>query len=57
MAHAETGRIEEARAQAHEVLRIDPRFSITRHASMSAYRKEEHNIRRLQALRAAGLPD
>jgi TolB-like protein/DNA-binding SARP family transcriptional activator/Flp pilus assembly protein TadD len=57
MCLAEMGRIEEARRQAAEVLRLDPRFSTARHAAMSRYRDEEHARRRLVALRAAGLPD
>jgi tetratricopeptide (TPR) repeat protein len=54
---AEMGRIEAARRAAAEVLRIDPRFSIARHAAMSAYRDEEQGRRRLAALRAAALPE
>ncbi len=54
--YAEMGRLAEARAQAQEVLRIDPDFSIRRHTAMSQYRLPEHTDRRLRALRVAGLP-
>lgn len=54
---AEMGRIDEARRQAAEVLRINPAFSVARHTAMSHYRMQEHTERRLEALRAAGLPD
>jgi adenylate cyclase len=54
--YAEMGRPAEARAQAQEVLRIDPDFSIRRHTAMSQYRLPEHTDRRLRALRVAGLP-
>jgi hypothetical protein len=50
------GKLDEAREQAREVLRINPDFSIERHTSMSQYRLPEHANRRLRALRAAGLP-
>jgi TolB-like protein/pimeloyl-ACP methyl ester carboxylesterase len=55
--YAEMGRLLEAREQAREVLRIDPAFSITKHTRLNAYRLPEHSQRRLDALRAAGLPD
>ncbi len=54
--YAEMGRLAEARAQAQEVLRIDPDFSIRRHTAMSQYRLPKHTDRRLRALRVAGLP-
>jgi len=54
--YAEMGRLVEAREQAQEVLRINPDFSIERHTAMSQYRLPEHTLRRLRALRAAGLP-
>ena len=54
--YAEMNRLIEAREQAEEVLRINADFSIERHTGMSQYRLPEHTIRRLSALRAAGLP-
>ena len=55
--YAETGRIEEARKQAAEILRIDPRFSVGRYAAALTYKLPEHAQRSLDALRAAGLPE
>jgi TolB-like protein/Flp pilus assembly protein TadD len=54
--YAEMGRLQEAREQAREVLRIWPDFSIEKHTGMSRYRLAEHSERRLRALKAAGLP-
>jgi TolB-like protein/DNA-binding SARP family transcriptional activator len=54
---AEIGEIEAARRQAEAALRINPAFSIARHTGMSAYRRQEHTLRRLAGMRAAGLPD
>jgi TolB-like protein len=53
---AEMGRLEEARRQVGEVLRINPAFSTARHTAMSAYRKPEHTRRRNVAMAAAGFP-
>ena len=54
--YAEMDKLAEAREQAQEVLRINPHFSIERHARMSQYRLPEHTDRGLRALLAAGLP-
>ena len=54
---AEIGEIEAARRQAEAALRINPAFSLSRHTGMSAYRKQEHTLRRLAAMRLAGLPE
>ncbi len=55
--YAEMGRLEDARAQAAEVLRIDPRYSIGRYATARTYKQPEHAQRSLEALSAAGLPE
>ncbi len=55
--YAAMGRLEDARAQAAEVLRIDPRYSIGRYATALTYKHPEHAQYNLDALRAAGLPE
>ncbi len=55
--YVEMGRIDEARAQAAEVLRIDPKFSVGRYANTLTYKQPEHAQRSLDALRRAGLPE
>jgi len=51
------GRLEDARAQAAEVLRIDPGYSIGRYATVLTYQQPEHAQRSRDALREAGLPE
>ncbi len=55
--YAEMGRQDDARAQAAEVLRIDPRFSIGRYAMALTHKQPEHTQRNLEALSAVGLPE
>ena len=55
--YAAMGRLEDARAQAAEVLRIDPRYSIGRYATILTYKQPEHAQHHLDALREAGLPE
>ncbi len=55
--YAAMGRLEDARAQAAHVLRLAPKFSVTRYAQALTYRLPEHAQRSLEALRAAGLPE
>jgi tetratricopeptide (TPR) repeat protein len=57
MALAEAGRMNEARAAADEVLRIEPTFSIGAYARAQPYRNDEVLVRMVDGLRAAGLPD
>ena len=57
LCYAELGREEDAEAQAAEVLRINPGFSLTRYESSLTYRNAEYASRTLAALRKAGLPD
>ena len=55
--YAAMGRLEDARAQAAEVLRIDPGYSIGRYATAQTYKQPEHAQQNLAALREAGLPE
>jgi len=54
-AYAEADRLEEARAEAAEVIRILPTFSIESQARVSPYKKQEHINRLVDSLRKAGL--
>jgi adenylate cyclase len=51
------GREEDARAAAQEVLRIDPKFSAQRYVRMLPYKDPAINVRVLERLRKAGLPE
>jgi adenylate cyclase len=53
--YSEMGRMEDARKQAAEVLRIDPKFSLERSAKLSRYKNPVYKERTLEALRNAGL--
>jgi len=55
--YAAMGRLEDARTQAAQVLRLDPKFSAARYAQQRPYRLPEHAQHRLDALREAGLPE
>jgi tetratricopeptide (TPR) repeat protein len=55
--YAEMGQLDDARTQAAEVLRIDPRFSIGRYAMALTHKQPEHAQRSIEALSAAGLPE
>ena len=54
-AYAEAGRLEEARAEAAEVMRISPTFSIENQARVTPYKNQDHSNRLVEALRKAGL--
>jgi len=54
-AYAEAGRLEEARAEAAEVLRIQPTFTVESQARVSAYKNQAHLDRLIESLRKAGL--
>ncbi len=56
-AYSWAGRKEEARAQAAEVLRINPEFSIIQRAKTIPYKNQADLERYLGGLRKAGLPD
>jgi hypothetical protein len=50
-----SGRDEEARTQAAELLRISPKFSVEKFKKKLTYKREEDRERVLSALRKAGL--
>jgi adenylate cyclase len=52
-----SGRDEDARAQAAEVLRINPKFSLKKWEKKVTYKKETDREKILSALRKAGLPE
>ncbi|HSR71802.1 MAG TPA: tetratricopeptide repeat protein [Kiloniellales bacterium] len=54
---AETGQLDEARAQAQELLRISPGFTIGKYAESLTYKDPAHAERSLTALRSVGLPE
>jgi adenylate cyclase len=49
------GRMEEARAQAAEVLRVDPNFSLEREVKMMRFKNPADRTATIEALRKAGL--
>jgi adenylate cyclase len=51
------GRLNEARAQAAEVLRVQPKFSSERYAKTFPFRDKTETDQLIAALRKAGLPD
>jgi adenylate cyclase len=51
------GRAGEARAEAEELLRVDPTFSLERYSKQHFFKDPAHLERVLSALRKAGLPD
>ena len=51
-----SGREDEARVEAAEVLRINPKFSVKKYEKRASYRKKADNERYVTALRKAGLP-
>ena len=52
-----SGRDEEARVEAAEVLRINPKFSLDKFAKRASYKKKADNELMIGAWRKAGLPD
>jgi adenylate cyclase len=56
-AYAHSGQLEEARAEAAEVLRINPGFIIERHKRIFVYKDPKDLEHRLDGLRKAGLPE
>jgi TolB-like protein/Flp pilus assembly protein TadD len=55
--YSSLGRDAEAAAEAKEVLRIDPKFSVESHAKILPYRNKANIEREVNALRKAGLPE
>src|SRR5262249_40756240 len=56
-AQAQSGELEEARAEAAEVLRINPAFTIGRYKQIVVYKDPKDAEHRLDGLRKAGLPE
>ena len=56
-AYSWAGRLEDARAQAREVLRINPKYCLEQDARVSQYKNQADRERYLDGLRKAGLPD
>jgi adenylate cyclase len=56
-AYARSGQLEEARAEAAEVLRINPGFTIERYKRLLVHKAPEDAEHRLDGLRKAGLPE
>jgi adenylate cyclase len=56
-AHAQSGELEEARAEAAEVLRINPAFTIESYKRIVVYKDPKDTEHRLDGLRKAGLPE
>jgi adenylate cyclase len=54
MVYSESGRLEDARAEAEEVLRINPKFSIEKWGKAAKGANKEQFV---AALRKAGLPE
>jgi TolB-like protein/Tfp pilus assembly protein PilF len=52
-----TGRMEEARLEANEVMKLNPKFSLLRLEKSIPYKNPEVKKRYIEALRNAGLPD
>jgi tetratricopeptide (TPR) repeat protein len=50
-----SGREEEARAEAAEILRIDPKYSLERLAKTRPHKNQANTVRFIEALRKAGL--
>ena len=53
----ESGRLEDARVEANEVLRAAPRFSLRQWADCHPYRRQDDLNRYIGALRSSGLPE
>jgi len=53
--YVETGRMEEAKAEAVEVLRINPQFSVDRYSRMLPFKEQSEVDRLVEALHKAGL--
>jgi adenylate cyclase len=56
-AYAQTGQLEEARAEAAEVLRINPGFTIEGWKRLAVYKDPKDVEHRIDGLRKAGLPE
>jgi adenylate cyclase len=57
IAHAERGRLEEARAAVEHILRIEPKLTLRVYNESQPFRDEALNHRIIEGLRRAGLPE
>jgi TolB-like protein/predicted Zn-dependent protease len=55
--YSEMGRAQDAQAEATEILRIDPKFTLESHAKGLLVKNKDEKERYIAALRKAGLPD
>ena len=55
--YAQTGELEKARAQAAEVLRIDPNWSIRKFEPLGPFKRPEDAMHFFDGMRKAGLPE
>jgi adenylate cyclase len=55
--YALAGKEQEARREAHEILRRDPSYTIARYTTPNLYRKKETMEKWAESLRQAGIPD
>jgi tetratricopeptide (TPR) repeat protein len=55
--HAQLGKLDEARAETMEVLRIDPKWTINKGARTLPFKRPEDAEHFFDGLRKAGLPD
>jgi adenylate cyclase len=56
-AYAQVGRVEDARAEAAEVLRVNPKYTIGKQQQVSIFRHAEEVEHLVDGLRKAGLPE
>jgi len=56
-AYVGLGQLDKARAEAEEVMEINPKYSLEGHKRLTMYKDQTIGERRLAALRKAGLPD
>ena len=56
-AYAQSGELEEARAEAAEVLRINPRFTIESYKRLLVFKNPKDVEHRVDGMRKAGLPE
>jgi adenylate cyclase len=57
VAHAEVGQIEEARAAAGNMLRIEPKWSLRTFVTSQPFRDDTLRLRMMEGFRKAGLPE
>jgi adenylate cyclase len=55
--YAQLGRVEDARAEAAEVLRVNPKYTIRMQKQVSILKRAEDSDHLVDGLRKAGLPE